>query len=240
MAALGARCGVLRPLEPAEDDSLAAYAVGGVPTVYYVPNWIEEGQEAELLSMADADMSAWEDMGTRATQEWGAGDRCPCGRGLERVPLPEVYQNLAEALHQLGVFDGALFPMNSVRINAYWPGQGIHPHCDGPVYYPKVAILSLGSACVFDFYPCAGNEKTSLAWDAERNVPGGHVGGAEQVSVLLEPRSLLVFARDAFWHHRHGFKAVAADAVGDTSATSAGWAGASERGTSSSAGGGSR
>ena len=32
--------------------------------------------------------------------------------------------------------------------------------------------------------------------------------------MLLEPRSLLVFARDAFWHHRHGFKAVDADVIG--------------------------
>ncbi|CAE6919559.1 alkbh6 [Symbiodinium sp. CCMP2456] len=77
------------------------------------------------------------DMRTRSSQEWGAGDRCTCGRGLMRMPLPESQQKLADALHQLGVFDAALYPMNSIRINGYRPGQGIHPHCDGPVYYPK-------------------------------------------------------------------------------------------------------
>ena len=33
--------------------------------------------------------------------------------------------------------------MNSVRINGYRPGQGIFPHCDGPVYYPKDALARL-------------------------------------------------------------------------------------------------
>merc|ERR1719277_1972228 len=143
-------------------------------------------------------------MKSRSSQEWGAGDRCTCGRGLMRVPLPGPQQRLADALHHLGVFDGALYPMNSVRINGYRPGQGIHPHCDGPVYYPKVAILSLGAPCIFSFYPRSGNEDT-MAWDQLRNVPGGFVDGSRPLlSVLLEPRSLLVFGRDAFWHHRHG------------------------------------
>lgn len=43
-----------------------------------------------------------------------------------------------------------------VRLNAYKPGQGIHPHLDGPVYFPRAAIVSLGSHCIFDFYPRMG------------------------------------------------------------------------------------
>merc|ERR1712227_1135263 len=133
---------------------------------------------------------AWENMRTRSTQEWGAGDRCVCGRGLARAPLPAWQAEIAEALHGLKVFDSALFPMNSVRINGYVPGQGIHPHCDGPVYYPKVAILSLGAPCVFSFYPRTGNEDT-MAWDQVKNVPGGFAAGSRPLlSLLLEPRSL--------------------------------------------------
>lgn len=41
---------------------------------------------------------------------------------------------------------------NHVLINEYHPDQGIMPHCDGPLYDPLVAILSLGSSVVFDFW----------------------------------------------------------------------------------------
>merc|ERR1712187_241140 len=120
---------------------------------------------------------------------------------------------IADVLHQLGIFNGALYPMNSVRINGYRPGQGIHPHCDGPVYYPKVAILSLGSPCIFSFYPRTGTEDC-MKWDPANDVPGGHLeGSSPRTSLLLEARSLLVFSHDAFWHHRHGISAVSVDEV---------------------------
>mmetsp|Transcript_64684 Transcript_64684/g.104602 ORF Transcript_64684/g.104602 Transcript_64684/m.104602 type:complete len:163 (+) Transcript_64684:1-489(+) len=120
---------------------------------------------------------------------------------------------MADALHQLGVFDGALFPMNSVRINGYKPGQGIFPHCDGPVYYPKVGILSLSSPCVFDLHPKQGTEDC-MKWDPANDVPGGFQEGQEpQVRMLLEPRSLLIFSHDAFWHHRHGIPNVDTDVI---------------------------
>lgn len=192
---------------------LDPYTLPGVRSVQYVRDWIGREHEQEFLRLTDMDMGAWEPMSTRSSQEWGAGDRSPCGRGLLRASLPPWQQRLADELHQLGVFDSALYPMNSVRINGYTPGQGIHPHCDGPVYYPRVAILSLGSPCVFSFYPRTGTEDT-LAWDKSNDVPGGHRhGDSPQLSLLLEPRSLLVFSEDAFWHHRHGIAAVASETL---------------------------
>eukprot|EP00435_Cladocopium_sp_Y103_P043398 s1188_g12.t1 len=125
------------PGAPKWQELLAPYKVGNISEIYYIPNWISKDEEAEFFQIADGDMRAWEDMRTRSSQEWGAGDRCTCGRGLMRMPLPASQQKLADALHQLGIFDSALYPMNSVRINGYRPGQGIFPHCDGPVYYPK-------------------------------------------------------------------------------------------------------
>lgn len=205
----------LRSVSPAASfgSRTEPYRVGSVPNVYYVPDWIEAEQEKEFMAIADSDMRQWDDMRTRSSQEWGAGDRCVCGRGLTREPLPASQQPLAQALHHLGAFDGALYPMNSVRINGYHPGQGIHPHCDGPVYYPMVAILSLGSPCIFSFYPQSGSEDT-MKWDQENNVPGGHQDGSVPIcSVLLEPRSLLIFSHAAFWNHRHGISAVKADQV---------------------------
>ena len=43
---------------------------------------LRKEEEAEFFHIADGDMRAWEDMRTRSSQEWGAGDRCTCGRGL--------------------------------------------------------------------------------------------------------------------------------------------------------------
>lgn len=194
-------------------ERMKPYKVGDTPNVYYVPEWVDSRQEEEFIAIVDQDMRQWDDMRSRSSQEWGAGDRCSCGRGLTREPLPDSQKPLAKALHHIGAFDGALFPMNSVRINGYVPGQGIHPHCDGPVYYPKVAILSLGSPCIFSLYPQTGTEDC-MKWDKDNNVPGGHRTGNEPIcSVLLEPRSLLIFDRSAFWNHRHGIAAVSSEEV---------------------------
>lgn len=214
MAALDSQCNLrASPEDFVHEERLAPYKVGDINNIYYIPNWIAPEQESEFMAIADGDMSSWEDMRTRSSQEWGAGDRCVCGRGLTRQPLPPSQQKVADALHQLGVFDRALFPMNSVRINGYRPGQGIHPHCDGPVYYPKVAILSLGSPCLFSFYPRSGTEDC-MKWDSANDVPGGFPQGLPpQNTVFLEPRSLLVFNQDAFWHNRHGIDAVASDKI---------------------------
>lgn len=214
MAALDAAPPLAGPSAEAEA-RLEPFRIGDVSSVYYIPRWVDSAQERELLHHADVELNGWEHMKTRSSQEWGAGDRCGCGRGLTREPLPPTQKRIAEALHHLGIFDGALYPMNSVRLNGYVPGQGIYPHCDGPVYYPKVGILSLGSPCIFSFYPRSGSEDC-MKWDPQNNVPGGfRAGDRPLMSVLLEPRSLLVFGRDAFWHHRHGIDAVAEDVVTD-------------------------
>eukprot|EP00927_Polykrikos_kofoidii_P075017 TRINITY_DN71076_c0_g1_i1.p1 TRINITY_DN71076_c0_g1~~TRINITY_DN71076_c0_g1_i1.p1 ORF type:complete len:484 (-),score=69.49 TRINITY_DN71076_c0_g1_i1:67-1494(-) len=203
MAALDEAPPLASPSAEAEA-RLEPFRIGDIPTVYYIPNWIDSVQERELIRHADVELNGWEKMTTRSTQEWGAGDRCVCGRGLTRDPLPKAHQHVADVLHQVGIFDGALYPMNSVRLNSYLPGQGIHPHCDGPVYYPKVGILSLNSPCIFSFYPRSGTEDC-MKWDPANNVPAGfREGDRPKMSVLLEPRSLVVFGRDAFWHHRHG------------------------------------
>lgn len=199
--------------EQAVASILQQYKVGNLASMYYIPEWIDEEQEGEFIRMADSDVSQWDRMGSRSSQEWGAGDRCGCGRGLRREPLPPQLQKVADAVHTLGAFDASLFPMNSVRINAYTPGQGIYPHCDGPVYYPKVGILSMGSPCLFHFYPKVGNEDT-MKWNASQHVPAGHREGDVPVtSVLVEPRSLLLFGQDTFWHHRHAIDATSSEKV---------------------------
>lgn len=81
----------------------------------------------------------------------------------------------------------------------------IQPHQDGPAYFPVVAILSLGSPVVMDFTP---HSRLRLhAKDVEDNNSDGGTSEIEKdkwlhdhcpFSVLLMPRSLLIFKDEAY------------------------------------------
>lgn len=201
-------------LEPKWD----RHRLGTVPQVFYVPRFFEQRQADEFLEMTDAGCN-WERMATRDTTEFGSANACSCGRGLLREPLPAWQTQIVQSLHTLGVFHPVLFPANSVRVNSYTPGQGIHPHLDGPVYYPLVAILSLGSPCLFDFWPAVGVDDTGgYSWDHDKEVPKSpeiSTGMKPEMSVLLEPGSLIIFSHDAFTRCRHGIRALEEDVVHD-------------------------
>lgn len=191
---------------------------GDMNEIYYVPNWLEPKQAAEFERVINRTCE-WERMNTRDTQEFGASHRCPCGRSLLQESLPQWQANVITALHNLGVYHPVLYPANSVRINSYAAGQGIHPHMDGPVYFPRAAIISLGSPCVFDFFPrlAVDDDSKRLQWDREKDVPAlpdMPPGTKPAVSLLLEPGSLLVFSADAFTAHRHGVEAKEEDVIG--------------------------
>ncbi|MBA0800515.1 hypothetical protein Gohar_010941, partial [Gossypium harknessii] len=107
--------------------------------------------------------------------------------------------------------ESGLFPsaINHILINEYLPNQGIMPHQDGPAYYPVVAILSLGSPVVMDFTPhsrlnsCKSTVMESVV-DKTSDVKAAEIEGNDGLdkhqpfSVLLMPRSLLIFKDDAY------------------------------------------
>mmetsp|Transcript_83916 Transcript_83916/g.250388 ORF Transcript_83916/g.250388 Transcript_83916/m.250388 type:complete len:400 (+) Transcript_83916:162-1361(+) len=202
----------------AEPRWIPHHLTGKIKDVHYVRSFLEPRQVEEFERIIDKTCE-FEHMNTRDTQEFGASNRCPCGRSLLRVALPQWQNNMITALHNLGVFHPVLYPANSIRINAYRPGQGIHPHLDGPVYYPRAAIVSLGSQCIFDFYPRLDldEDQRGFSWDRDREVPAAPElppGTKPALSILLEPGSLLVFSGDAFIHHRHGIAACEEDEIG--------------------------
>ncbi|CAE7320961.1 Alkbh6, partial [Symbiodinium necroappetens] len=191
------------------------HLAGKIEDVHYVRNFLEPKQVEEFVRIIDKTCD-WERMRTRDTQEFGSSGQCPCGRSLMRAALPAWQSTLVDALGTLGVFHPVLFPANSV------PGQGpelsgILPHLDGPVYFPRAAIISLGSHCIFDFYPRFEEEHPrGFTWDRDKEVPSSPelpAGTRPQLSLLLEPGSLLVFSGDAFVRHRHGIKAVEEDEI---------------------------
>ncbi|KXJ18223.1 Alpha-ketoglutarate-dependent dioxygenase alkB-like 6 [Exaiptasia diaphana] len=80
--------------------------------------------------------------------------------------LPPWLKVYAEKIGSLPVFDGNT--PNHVLVNEYEPGQGIMPHEDGPLFYPVVSTINLGSHTVLNFY----HHKRDLqqAWNPESNV----------------------------------------------------------------------
>ena len=74
----------------------------------------------------------------------------PLPEGFAPELLPGWVGAVCDALVRSGVFPPDA-PPNHVLLNEYQPEQGIDAHRDGPLYAPRVAIVSLGSACSFDF-----------------------------------------------------------------------------------------
>eukprot|EP01051_Picozoa_sp_SAG22_P018678 SAG22_NODE_3215_length_1852_cov_1.387336_2_plen_262_part_00 len=142
--------------------------------------------------------------------------------------LPDWFGPVAARLVEAGAFAQ---PPNQVLLNEYdvataagaaggggGAGGGIAPHNDGPLFEPVAAILTLGSPAVLHFWPrpppaaagaAAGASAAENGWAA--------VDGVEPVcSVLLEPRSLLVFGQAAYTTLLHGIFPVAVEALGPT------------------------
>ncbi len=123
-------------------------------------------------------------------------------KGLIQTPLSSWLTPLIQRMHHdTGIF-GPDAP-NHVLINSYAPGEGILPHTDGPLYHPGVCILSLGAPAVIRFW-----RKGDAAVDVSRDKP--------VASLLLMPRSLLVFADDAYTDCLHGILEVEEEEVDES------------------------
>ncbi|XP_069918582.1 alpha-ketoglutarate-dependent dioxygenase alkB homolog 6 isoform X4 [Oryctolagus cuniculus] len=84
------------------------------------------------------------------------------------------------------------------------------PHEDGPLYYPTVSTISLGSHTVLDFY-----EPRRLEDDDPTEQP--RPTPRPITSLLLEPCSLLVLRGTAYTRLLHGIEATRVDVLEATS-----------------------
>ncbi|XP_067413417.1 alpha-ketoglutarate-dependent dioxygenase alkB homolog 6 [Emydura macquarii macquarii] len=176
------------------------------PAVYYIPNFISESEEAYLLSQVYAvPKPKWTQLSGRKLQNWGG---LPHPKGMVLEKLPAWLQSYAEKISFLGAFGGKL--ANHVLVNEYLPGQGIMPHEDGPLYFPTVTTVSLGSHTLLDFYHPVSREEQA---DGEQ-VPEPQTEEQRHfLSLLLEPRSLLVLREDMYIHYLHGIRPAISDTV---------------------------
>ena len=163
------------------------HRVSQLRRVWLVPDYVDAEEEAALLAAATGPAARWTQVSGRRLQ--ALGGTVHEAAGLLPAPLPKWVRPLLARLQAqaAGLFGGA--ELNHVLVNCYAAGEGILQHQDGPLYFPAVAIVSLGAATVMTF------------------TPHSRLQDAAPVSVWLPRRSLLLFTDDAYTAYLHGIPA---------------------------------
>lgn len=177
--------------------------------VFYVPNFLSVEEERYILrKIHDSPRQKWKQLANRRLQIWGGEITA---KGLFPQSLPSymtVYPAIIDRLKKTGVFVQSPHQQpNHVILNEYQPGQGIMPHQDGPKYFPVVATVSLGSHAVFNYFRYKAEDV-----EAEDGV-GKAVEEVPMLSLLLEPRSLIVSCCDMYTSNLHGIDSLEEDNV---------------------------
>ncbi|XP_027078794.2 alkylated DNA repair protein ALKBH6 homolog isoform X2 [Coffea arabica] len=198
----------------ADKENVNSFLVGSVPTVIYLPDFITDEEEQHLLNtIYTAPVSKWKVLKNRRLQNWGG---IVHEKGLLAQDLPTWLTRITARIYEKsGLFPSAI---NHVLINEYLPDQGIMPHQDGPAYFPVVAILSLGSPVVMDFTPHPSLQLSTEPLENKETQNNTANEGPMLMntdrssdkhppfSVVLIPRSLLIFKDEAYSDYLHGIK----------------------------------
>jgi len=164
--------------------------------ISYIPNYISNLEEQQILQNVRGTQVSWKEVKSRRVQNFGG---CVEKGTLLAVPLPRWLQAVTDRLNRDTHIFGAEGP-NHVLLNHYDQGAGIHDHQDGPIYHPGVCILSAGSSAVINF---------------RRRLPEGGFDTRPSASVLLQPRSLLIFYEQAYHDFSHGIESAKEDLLGE-------------------------
>lgn len=182
----------------ASSGSIYDNRVGDLPAIYYSPDAVDEETASTLLNNVEItghEQASWIQLKARRLQCWGDFPKATSGASSDNLsaPMPRWLGRIIDSLVEQGVFAPGQRP-NNVLINQYGANEGILHHTDGPAYHDRVAILSLGSECVMSFRRKLTSEEI------------GTVFAGDVCSVVLAPRSLLVFEGDAYSKHMHGIE----------------------------------
>lgn len=159
------------------------------PSVYYIPDAISADDEALLLKATYELPGAWRHLRRRRLQNWGGLPSLP----FQPLPLPTWLCALTNSFVDRGYVEEAT-RINHVLVNEYLPDQGIMAHTDGPMYHNKVVTLSLGESCVIEF-----RRRSTLDASA-----GADSDQLDRFTLVLRPRSIVVFEADAYISYTHG------------------------------------
>ncbi|KAG5464345.1 hypothetical protein LSCM1_00527 [Leishmania martiniquensis] len=196
---------------------LTQYAVGNIPGIYYIPNYISVDEEAQMLALIQSTPQELKSKLTKRTcQEWGCTMCEKCQKSfVSDANMPPWVQEFTDMQVYDGLFTPTTFP-NSVRIHEYQQGEGIGPHCDGPIYVPLVTVVSLASSCLMSFYPKQPLYESHPMdhYNDTFKFKEGDIGKRVPLqSVILEPRSLLVFSGEGYYYYPHGVSDKAEDVL---------------------------
>lgn len=184
-------------------------AIRAPETLYYVPDFITSTEEEFLLSQVySAPKPKWTNLSNRRLQNWGG---LPHPKGMVTEELPKWLKTCCEKIYDLGVFEDK--PPNHVLVNEYEAGQGIMPHEDGPLYFPTVSTISLGSHTLLDFYRPM---KETPDVQGEVLCSSSSLEDRYVCSVLLQPRSLILVQDEMYKTYLHGIREVHSDTLSDT------------------------
>ncbi|WAR19213.1 ALKB6-like protein [Mya arenaria] len=170
------------------------------PSIHYIPDFIsrEEG-EYLLKNVYTAPKPKWTQLSNRRLQNWGG---LPHPKGMVAEDLPKWLQTCAEKISRLGVFEDKV--PNHVLVNEYEAGQGIMPHVDGPLYFPTVSTISLGSHTLLDFYKPIQEHSESENMNVNSETIATAFEDRYVSSILLQPRSLILVRDDMYTRYLHG------------------------------------
>ncbi|XP_071832863.1 alpha-ketoglutarate-dependent dioxygenase alkB homolog 6-like isoform X2 [Apostichopus japonicus] len=180
-------------------EDISAFKVHQAPdTVYYIPDFITANEEKHLLHQVyAAPKPKWTQLSHRRLQNWGG---LPHPKGMIVEKLPGWLDVYAKKIAKYGLFEEHV--PNHVLVNEYKPGQGIMPHEDGPLFYPVVTTINLGSHSVLQF--SHHSVKQQMVDD-----------GSKDFSLLLQPRSLLMLKNVVYTDYLHGIAELSKDTLGD-------------------------
>ncbi|XP_013774537.1 alpha-ketoglutarate-dependent dioxygenase alkB homolog 6-like [Limulus polyphemus] len=180
------------------------------PTVYYLPNFITAEEEKYLIDCVyEAPKPKWTNLAHRRLQNWGG---LPHPKGMIPESLPKWLEIYIAKINSLGVFGDKT--ANHVLVNEYLSGQGIMPHEDGPLFYPTITTINLGSHTLLDFYERLQEEGPDQRLDSNtQELEASSFSRRHFASLLLEPRSLLIVKDDMYHNYLHGIKEVEEDII---------------------------
>lgn len=183
--------------------------LGAVPSLRYVSDFVSLSEEQNCLLQTNAcPASAWRDMKGRRLQSWGGVPDPLNGGQMSIEPLPPWLNTISSVLVDAGIFTKEVHPDHCL-LNEYAPGQGILPHTDGPHYFPQVATLSLGRACLMHF-------RRRLTPDQIGEVMSEAEADRSQITLVLQPRSLVIFSEELYCNWLHSIEGPAQVVVPQT------------------------
>jgi len=180
---------------------------------FYFPNFVTVEEEAYLIrKILESPQQKWKKLANRRLQILG-GELTTKGTLISQ-PLPsfiDSYPDIISRIEATGAFKNSPHgaPIH-VILNEYLPGQGIMPHEDGPRYHPVVATISLGSHAIFHYYKYKDELETN---DSVISHGGRIIDMSPALSVLLEPRSLIISSGTMYTSHLHGIEELQEDVI---------------------------